>query len=118
MPAGDTIGLGWNRVTNWIEVAERRLAENYLTAAGIVARESGGDAALLAVIKANGYGHGAALCAPVLARAGTGWLGVTNAAEGIAVRSALSASGIDAASQPRVLIMCGHLPEDASAIVQ
>jgi alanine racemase len=105
-------------VTNWIEIAEQRLTENYRTAAEIVARESGGDAALLAVIKANGYGHGAALCAPVLARAGAGWLGVTNAAEGIAVRLALDAAGVDAAVQPRVLIMCGHLPEDASAIVQ
>jgi alanine racemase len=105
-------------LTNWIEIAERRLTENYRTAAGIVARESGAGAALLAVTKANGYGHGAALCAPVLARAGAGWLGVTDAAEGVAVRSALTASGIAAEGQPRVLIMCGHLPEDASTIVQ
>jgi alanine racemase len=103
-------------VKNWIEVSKRRLTENYRTAAAVVARESG--AALLAVIKANGYGHGAALCAPVLARAGAAWLGVTDAAEGITVRSALSAGGIAAAVQPRILIMCGHLPEDAAAIVQ
>lgn len=105
-------------MTNWIEIAEQRLTENYRTAAAIVARESGVNAGLLAVIKANGYGHGTALCAPVLARAGAGWLGVTDAAEGVAVRSALTASGIAAEAQPRVLVMCGHLPEDAPAIVQ
>lgn len=103
---------------NWIEVSERRLTENYRTAAAVVAREAGMDATLLAVIKANGYGHGASLCAPVLAHAGAAWLGVTDAAEGIAVRSSLTAAGIELASQPQILIMSGHLPEDAVAIVQ
>jgi alanine racemase len=68
---------------------------------------------VLAVIKANGYGHGAALCAPVLARAGAAWLGVTDAGEGAAVLASLE--GVE--PRPRILVMNGLLAEDAAAIV-
>ncbi len=96
---------------SWIEVSGRRLADNYRLAAAIVKQEA--DAALLAVIKANGYGHGAAICAPVLVAAGAEWLGVTDAAEGALVRAALAGG-----HQPKILIMCGLLREDVPAIVQ
>jgi alanine racemase len=109
-------------VKSWIEVSAERLAANYRAACGILQREAKSTAdlspALLAVIKANGYGHGAAVCAPVLARAGAAWLGVTDAAEGAEVRKAMLAAGIPVADQPEILIMCGHLAEDAAAIVQ
>ncbi|WP_263382889.1 alanine racemase [Granulicella arctica] len=101
---------------SWIEVSERRLTENYRTTLAVAQQESSQDTALLAVIKANAYGHGAVICAPVLARAGAAWLGVTDAAEGTAVRSALTEAGIEL--QPRILVMCGCLPEDAAAIVR
>jgi alanine racemase len=105
-------------VNSWIEVSERLLVKNYHAAHAVVTQESGPDAALLAVIKANGYGHGATICAPVLARAGAEWLGVTDAAEGAAVRSSLTTAGIAEPAQPRILVMCGHLPEDAPALVE
>jgi alanine racemase len=73
---------------------------------------------VLAVVKANAYGHGANLCAPVLARAGAKWLGIADAVEGAAVREALAAAGIAYESQPRIIVMSGFLNEDAEAIVQ
>jgi alanine racemase len=101
-------------VKSWVEVSERRLASNYK----LLAAAAGEDTAVLAVVKANAYGHGAGVCSPVLARAGAEWLGVADAAEGGAVRAALTAAGIETARQPEILVMCGGLAEDADAIVE
>jgi alanine racemase len=100
-------------VKSWVEVSERRLTENYR-----LLREAAGDTAVLAVVKANAYGHGAAVCAPVLVRAGTEWLGVTDVAEGAAVRAALEAAGIARREQPGILVMSGLLREDAEEVVR
>ncbi len=101
---------------SWIEVSVERLAANYRRCRAVLEQEAGAGAAVLAVVKANAYGHGAAVCASVLANAGTEWLGVTDAAEGVVVREALRF--VSRERQPRVLVMCGHLPEDAAAIVE
>jgi alanine racemase len=99
-------------VKSWVEISEERLAANY----GALAEVAGDGVALLAVVKADAYGHGAKVCAPVLARAGVEWLGVTDAEEGVAVRAALG--GNSAERQPRIMVMSGLLREDAEAIVQ
>ncbi len=91
-----------------LEISGSRLQEN-LRAVSLVA---GADATVLAVVKADAYGHGAALCAPVLVEAGAGWLGVSDAEEGASVRQAL---GSDDA---RVLVMCGMEAGDADAMVR
>ena len=39
-------------------------------------------AELLAIVKADAYGHSLALCAPAAVRAGARWLGVTSVEEG------------------------------------
>jgi alanine racemase len=100
-------------VTSWVEVSERRLRANYR----LLVDAAGDDTAVLAVVKANAYGHGAGVCAPVLAKAGAEWLGVADAAEGVAVREALQAAGVAYEDQPRILLMCGLPDEDAEAIV-
>ena len=69
----------------------------------------------LAVIKADAYGHGAALCAPVLAEAGARWFGVTDAEEGERVREALRGVG-DA--RAHIVVMSGFEPADAEALVR
>lgn len=51
-----------------------------------------GTAALMAVVKADGFGHGAAQIARTALTHGASWLGVTSAAEALALR----AEGIDA----------------------
>jgi alanine racemase len=101
-------------VKSWVEISERRLTANYR----LLAEAASGDTAVLAVVKANAYGHGARVCAPILARAGAQWLGVTDVLEGAAVREALASSGIADDRQPRIMVMCGPLPEDAEDVVR
>jgi alanine racemase len=101
-------------VKSWVEISDKRLTGNYQ----LLKKATGADTAVLAVVKANAYGHGANVCAPVLVRAGAEWLGVTDAAEGACVRKALTAAGIEPAQQPRILAMSGPLPEDADLLLQ
>jgi alanine racemase len=101
-------------VKSWVEISERRLAANY----NVLSSAAGSDTSVLAVVKANAYGHGAAVCAPVLARAGAQWLGVADGAEGCEVREALTAAGIEPVLQPEILVMCGGLEQDADSIVK
>jgi alanine racemase len=99
---------------HWIEVAGTRLAENFAALQSV----AGADATLLAVVKANAYGHGAAVCAPILAQKGARWLGVTDATEGVAVRAALVQAGITRADQPRILVMSGLAEDEAGLAVE
>jgi alanine racemase len=101
-------------VTSWVEISGQRLIANYR----LLADAAGKETAVLAVVKANAYGHGAAVCAPVLARAGAGWLGVANAVEGASLREALTTAHIAQKDQPRILVMCGLLPEEAETVVR
>jgi alanine racemase len=101
-------------VTSWVEISEQRLVANYR----LLIDAAGRDSAVLAVVKANAYGHGAGMCAPVLARAGAEWLGVADAVEGASLREALTAAHIAHRDQPRILVMCGGLNEDAESIVR
>ena len=71
---------------------------------------------MLAVVKADAYGHGATECAPVLAAAGARWLGVTSAEEGVAVRGALGV--LPQGLSPRVLVMCGIWPGEEAACIE
>jgi alanine racemase len=113
--------LRWNTaadrievVKSWVEISERRLVANYR----LLVQAAGGDTAVLAVVKANAYGHGAQVCAPVLARAGADWLGVTDVVEGAAVREAMKAAGVAYDNQPRIMVMSGLLGEDAETVVR
>src|ERR1035438_10042095 len=67
----------------WVEIRARSLEDNYRFLAGIAAPH----AELLAIVKADAYGHSLALCAPVAVRAGARWLGVTSVEEGVAARA-------------------------------
>src|SRR5579863_7567786 len=66
-----------------VEICTRALEENFRFLAGLAAPH----AELLAIVKANAYGHSLALCAPAIVRAGARWLGVTSVEEGIAARA-------------------------------
>jgi alanine racemase len=77
---------GWRRPA-WAEVDLAALARNTATLATAVA-----PAALCAVVKADGYGHGARTVAPALLEAGATSLGVALVDEGIELRD----DGIDA----------------------
>ena len=92
-------------MNNWVEISTGRLAANLRVAAAA----AGPGTEILAVVKANAYGHGAELCAATLVAAGARWLGVTCAAEGARVRAA-------AGPAAEILVMCGFLPEDVATL--
>lgn len=92
---------------NWIEISQQRLAHNLAA----IRRVAGSDVEVLSVIKADAYGHDAALCAPVLREAGARWLGVTDVEEGIKVREALGEG------ETRILVMRGGELGDAASLV-
>jgi alanine racemase len=100
----------------WVEVSEERLAGNFR----VLAEAVGAATEVLAVVKANAYGHGAELCSVALAKAGARWLGVTSVEEGGLVRRALNAAnlGRDTGQAPSILVMCGFLEMDVAGMVQ
>jgi alanine racemase len=96
----------------WVEVSEERLAANLRA----VREAAGAETEVLAVVKANAYGHGLERCSVALARAGARWLGVTCVQEGARARRTLAAAGIGGGVE--ILVMCGFLPEDVGAFVE
>jgi alanine racemase len=96
----------------WAEISASRLVANYRA----LQAAAGPQVEMLAVIKANAYGHGATECAPILAAAGAKWLGVTSVEEGVAVRQSLDILP-QGMLQPRLLVMCSlWFGEEASVL--
>lgn len=75
----------------------------------VLRRAMGPAGALMAVVKADGFGHGAAPVARAAVAAGASWLGVTSAAEAFAQRAA----GLTA---PILAWMCGP-DDDLAALI-
>jgi alanine racemase len=92
----------------WVEIKTQALAENYRFLAGLAP-----DAELLAIVKADAYGHRLAICAPAAVRAGARWLGVTCVEEGVACRSVISAQ-----PETRILLMGGVFPGQGQTAVE
>ncbi len=91
---------------SWVEIRTRALEANFRFLAGLASPH----AELLAIVKANAYGHSLALCAPAVVRAGAKWLGVTSVEEGIVARALCP--------DARVLIIGGVFPGQAAAAIQ
>jgi len=89
----------------WAEVSLPALGENFHA----VQKHVGDGVTICAVVKADGYGHGAVECALALESEGARWLGVTDAAEGMALRLA----GVKA----RILLMTGIWKDEEDGIV-
>lgn len=60
------------------------LASNFRTMRGLV----GGETKIMAVVKANAYGHGAVECSKLLESLGADWFGVALPEEGVELRNA------------------------------
>jgi alanine racemase len=88
----------------WAEIDLDAIRHNVRTLIGVAAA-----AELLAVVKADAYGHGAVPVAQAALEAGATWLGVALVEEGMALRDA----GIDA----RILVLSEPVPEAADAVV-
>src|SRR5262249_9658677 len=65
---------------------------------------------VLAIVKADAYGHSLAFCAPAAIRAGARWLGVTSVEEGVAARRLCP--------EARILVMGGIFPGQGPALLQ
>ena len=89
----------------WAEVSGHRLLANYEK----LRMAAGSEVDLLAVVKANAYGHDALACGPLLVGAGVQWLGVTSAEEGAQVRAVCP--------QPRILLMSGVFAGEAELVI-
>lgn len=94
------------RRPTWAEIDLNHLAANFKQ----VKQRVGPVARVMAVVKANAYGHGAVACARRLVSEGADWFGVALPEEGIDLRSA----GI---TQP-VLCLGGFWPGQAAACIQ
>lgn len=64
---------------------------------------------LLAIVKADAYGHSLAIVAPAAVRAGAHWLGVTSVEEGVAARAVCS--------ETEILVISGPFPNQGEAIL-
>jgi len=69
-----------------------------------------GQAELLAIVKADAYGHSLEICAPAAVRAGARWLGVTSVEEGAAARVLCP--------ETRVLVMGGVFAGQGAEVIR
>lgn len=108
MPASQTLSL--NQITaqrpTWAEIDLDALAGNFQ----LIQQQVGPAVKMMAVVKANAYGHGAVCCAKRLANEGADWFGVALPEEGIELRE----SGVD---QP-ILCLGGFWEGQAAACLQ
>ncbi len=88
--------------TKWAEIDLAAIRHN----AGLIKDLVGPSTAVMAVVKADGYGHGAVPVAKAALAGGASWLGVSSVEEGLELRQA----GI---AQP--ILNLGYTPPDAFA---
>jgi alanine racemase len=96
----------WARRPTWAEIHLDNLAANFKWVKKLVSPA----ARVMAVVKANAYGHGAVECARRLVNEGADWFGVATPEEGTELRSAEIA-------QP-VLCLAGFWPGQAELCIQ
>ncbi|HTJ31405.1 MAG TPA: alanine racemase [Acidobacteriaceae bacterium] len=95
----------------WVEISTPFTEANYRLLEQIAnASSSLPHVELLAIVKANAYGHGLAIVAPAAVRAGARWLGVTSAEEGVAARAVCP--------EAEILVISGPFPGQGRAILE
>ncbi|HET6206791.1 MAG TPA: alanine racemase [Terracidiphilus sp.] len=96
----------------WAEISTRAFEDNYRFLESLAFGQVPGEphADLLAIVKADAYGHSLAICAPAAVRAGARWLGVTSVEEAVAARRFCP--------QTRILVMGGIFPGQGPALLQ
>jgi alanine racemase len=100
-----------------VEISRSRLIANFkylrsllsINATRQNAEELSATSDLLAVVKANAYGHGLSPCAPWLVQAGAKWLGITSVEEGVALRRLCP--------KVHILVMRGLMHGEADALI-
>lgn len=90
----------------WAEISLGAITKNLR----VIRRQIGRGRKILAIVKANAYGHGAVPVTKALAKAGADWFGVTSVSEGAELR----ASGI---RQP-ILVLSGFWPGEERNLIE
>ena len=90
----------------WVEIDQNALSHNVRQFKGLLKR----DTDLMAVVKADAYGHGAVRVAQMVLEAGATWLAIATLGEGIELREA----GITA---PILILGAINTPEEVRAII-
>src|ERR1041384_2550540 len=103
MSLAENQGKIFARRPTWADIDLNNLAANF----NRIRQRVTPAARVMAVVKANAYGHGAVECAQRLSREGADWFGVALPEEGIQLREA----GI---KQP-ILLLAGCWPGGAAA---
>jgi alanine racemase len=106
MSPAENQGKIFARRPTWAEIDLNNLAANF----NRVRRRVTPVARVMAVLKANAYGHGAVECAQRLSREGADWFGVALPEEGIQLRTA----GI----REPILLLAGYWPGQTAACIQ
>ena len=97
-----TVGRMTGRPVQWVEIRRSALIHNVAEFRGLI----GARRKMLAIVKANAYGHGLVEAARIVSEAGADWLGVNSLEEGVALREAGQASPI---------LILGYVPLDGAA---
>ena len=90
----------------WVEIHTRFLEDNYRFLSALAAPH----AELLAIVKADAYGHSLSVCAPAVVRAGARWLGVCSVEEGVAARALCP--------EANMLVIAGVFPGQGADVVR
>lgn len=90
----------------WVEISTRAFEDN----CRLLSKISAPHVDLLAIVKANAYGHSLSLCGPAAVRSGINWLGVTSVEEGIEARRLCP--------DARILVISGVFPNQGEEIVR
>jgi alanine racemase len=90
----------------WVEIRARSLEYNFKFLSSLATPH----AELLAIVKANAYGHSLGICAPAAVRAGARWLGVCSVEEGVEARAL--------AAEANVLVIGGVFPGQGAEVVR
>lgn len=90
----------------WVEIDQNALSHNVRQFKGLLKR----DTDLMAVVKADAYGHGAVRVAQMVLEAGATWLAIATLGEGIELREA----GI---TVPILILGAINTPEEVRAII-
>ncbi len=101
---GGDLGLG-DRQRAWVEIDLSAIKHNVRELKSLLSSQT----ALMAVVKADAYGHGAVTIAKTVMEAGANWLGVATVPEGIELRS----SGIKA---PILILGATYTVEQIEAV--
>src|SRR3954464_13249318 len=89
-----------------VEISTRALENNFR----FLQTVAPAGAELLAIVKANAYGHSVALCAPAAVRAGARWMGVTSVEEAVTARAICP--------EPRIVVMGGVFAGQHAALME